>query len=135
VNNDGRREAKMAENDKPIADWDENCKGVEYCGGAPVSPKQERQDYETRKDVANSLDPHKWKGGGVVDRNAEASRGPNRVEYEVDTDSDDRYRYQESAPEEQQIPFQIRPFEACCRVHLFSLLSLPILEVGSLLKV
>jgi hypothetical protein len=42
-------------------------------GGAPVSPKEERQDYKTRKDVANSLDPHKRKGGGVVDGNAEAS--------------------------------------------------------------
>ena len=85
-----------------------NCNGEEYCGGAPVSPPEERQDYETRKDVANSLDPHKRKGGGVVDRNAVGSRGPNRVEYEVDADSDDSYRYHESAPEEQRIPSQSR---------------------------
>ena len=73
VNIDGRRKAKMAENDQPITERDENCNGEEYCGGAPVSPPEERPDYETRKDVANSLDPHKRKGGGVVDRNAEGS--------------------------------------------------------------
>src|SRR5215472_8441284 len=59
VNIDWRRKAKMAQNDQPIAERDENCNGEEYCGGAPVSPPEERQDYETRKDVANSLDPHK----------------------------------------------------------------------------
>src|SRR5215469_15866445 len=73
MNIDGRRKAKMAQNDQPIAERDENCNGEEYCGGAPVSPPEERQDYETRKDVANSLDPHKRKGGGIVDRNAEGS--------------------------------------------------------------
>ena len=70
---DGRCKAKMAQNDKPIAERDENRKGEEYCGGAPVSPTEERQDYETRKDVANSLDPHKRKGGGIVNRNAVGS--------------------------------------------------------------
>src|SRR5215510_8540801 len=73
MNIDGRRKAKMAQNDQPIAERDENRNGGEYCGGAPVSPPERRQDYETRKDVANSLDPHKRKGGGVVDRNAEGS--------------------------------------------------------------
>src|SRR5262252_3169752 len=73
VNIDGRRKAKMAQNDQPIADRDENRNGEEYCGCAPVSPPEESQDYETRKDVANSLDPHERKGGGVVDRNAEGS--------------------------------------------------------------
>src|SRR6516165_8499082 len=71
VNIDGRRKAKMAQNDQPIAQRDENCYGQKYSGGAPVSHPKERPDYETRKDVANSLDPHKGKGGGVVDRNAE----------------------------------------------------------------
>src|SRR5215475_12637939 len=71
MNIDGRRKAKMAQNDQPIAERDENCNGGEYCGRAPVSSPEGRQDYETRKDVANSLDPHKRKGGGVVDRNAE----------------------------------------------------------------
>ena len=108
VNIDGRRKSKMAQNDQPIAERDENCNGEGYCGGAPVSPPEEPQDYETRKDVANSLDPHKRKGGGVVDRNAVGSRGANRVEYEVDADSDDSYRYHESAPEEQRIPSQRR---------------------------
>ena len=73
MNKDGRRKAKMAQNDQPIANRDENCNRVEYRGCAPVSLKEERQDYETRKDVANSLDPHKRKRGGVVDWNAEAS--------------------------------------------------------------
>src|SRR5215475_11322116 len=73
VHIDGRRKATMAQNDQPIAERDENRNGVEYCGGAPVSPPEERQDYEARKDVANSLDPHERKGGGVVDRNAEGS--------------------------------------------------------------
>ena len=48
----------MAQNDQPITERDENCKGEEYCGGAPVSPPEEQQDYETRKYVADSLDPH-----------------------------------------------------------------------------
>ncbi len=108
MNIDGRRKAKMAQNDQPIAERDENRNGEEDCGGAPVSPPEERQDYQAGKDVANSLDPHKRKGGGVVDGNAVGSGGPNRVEYEVDADSDDGYRYQESAPEEQRIPFQSR---------------------------
>src|SRR5215831_12310551 len=73
VNIDGRRKAEMAQNDQPIAQRDENCNGGEYRGGAPVSPPEGRQDYETRKDVANSLHPHKRKGGGVVNRNAESS--------------------------------------------------------------
>jgi hypothetical protein len=60
------------------------CKGEEDCGGAPVSPKEKRQDDETREDVADSLDPHEGKGSGVVDRNAETSGGPNRVQDEVD---------------------------------------------------
>ena len=60
----------MAQDDQPIADRDENCKSEEYCSGAPVSPEEECQDYETRKDVANSLDPHKREGGGVVDGNS-----------------------------------------------------------------
>jgi hypothetical protein len=80
VNIDGRRKAKMSQNDQPIAQRDENCNGEEYCGGAPVSPPEERLDCETRKDVSNSLDPQKWKGSGVVDRNAVGSGGPNRVE-------------------------------------------------------
>ena len=73
VDIDGRRKAKMAQNDQPIAERDESCNAEEYCSGAPVSRPEERQDYETRKDVANSLDPHKRKGGGIVDRNAEGS--------------------------------------------------------------
>jgi hypothetical protein len=73
VNIDGRRKAKMAQNDQTIAQRDENCNGQEYSGGAPVSPPEEEPGYETRKDIANSLDPHKRKGGGVVDRNAEGS--------------------------------------------------------------
>jgi len=73
VNIDGRRKAKVAQNDQPIAERDENCNGEDYCGGTPVSPQEERQDYKTRKDVANSLGPHKRKGGGVVDRNAVGS--------------------------------------------------------------
>ena len=89
----------MPQNDQPIAERDENCNGVEYCGGAPVSAPEEPRDYEARKDIANSFDPHKRKGGGVVDRNAVASCGPNRVEYEVDADSDNRCRYQEGTPE------------------------------------
>ena len=72
VDIDGRRKAKMAQNDQPVAEGNENCNGGEYRGGAPVSPPEGRQDYETRKDVANSLHPHKRKGGGVVDRNAES---------------------------------------------------------------
>src|SRR5215831_12936284 len=40
VNIDGRRKAKMAQNDQPIADRDENCNSEEYCGGAPVSPPE-----------------------------------------------------------------------------------------------
>src|SRR5262249_7287611 len=108
VNIDGRRKAKMAQNDQPIAERDESCNGEEYCGGAPVSPPEGRQDYETRKDVANSLDPHKRKGGGIVDRKAEGSWGPDRVEYEVDADSDDTYRYHEGAREERRIPSQSR---------------------------
>ena len=50
----------MAQNDKPIADRNENCKSVEDCGGASVSSKEKRQDYETRKDVTNSLDPQQY---------------------------------------------------------------------------
>src|SRR5215472_12729949 len=73
VNIDGRRKAKMAQNDQPIAQRDENRNGQQYSGGAPVSHPEERPGYETRKDVANPLDPHKRKGGGVVDRNAEGS--------------------------------------------------------------
>ena len=69
----GWREPEMLEYDQAVAERDENCNGEEYCGGAPVSPPEERQDYETRKDVANPLDPHKRKGGGVVDRNAVGS--------------------------------------------------------------
>jgi len=98
----------MAQNDQPIADRNENGNREEDCRGAPVSPPEERQNDETRKDVANSLDPHKRKRGGVMDRNAEGSGGPNRVEYEVDADADDSYRYHESAPEEQRIPSQSR---------------------------
>src|SRR5262252_1075454 len=73
VHIDGPCKAKMAQNDQPIAERDENCNGREYCGGAPVSPPEGRQDYETGKDVANSLDPHKRKCGGVVDRDSEGS--------------------------------------------------------------
>ena len=73
VNIEGRRKAEICQYHESIADRDENCDGEDYCGGAPVSPPEERQDYQTRKDVPNSLDPHKRKGGGVVDRNAEGS--------------------------------------------------------------
>jgi len=73
VNIDGRRKATVAQNDQPIADGDDNCNGEEDRGGTSVSPPKKIQDYETRKDVANSLDPHKRKGGGVVDRNAVGS--------------------------------------------------------------
>ena len=72
VNKDGRRKAKMAQNDKPISNRDENRKGEESCGGSPVPSQEERQDHETGKDVANSLNPHKREGGGVVDWNAKA---------------------------------------------------------------
>src|SRR5262249_16712332 len=73
MNIDRRRKAEMAHNDQPIADRDDDRNGEQYCGGAPVSPQEERQDYETRKDVTNSLGPRERKGGGVVDRNAEGS--------------------------------------------------------------
>jgi hypothetical protein len=100
VNIDGRRKAKMAQNDQPIADRDENCNAEEYGGGAPVSLEEERQDYETGKDVANSLDPHEGKRGGIVNRDAKGSGCTHRVEYEVDANSDDSCRYQQGAPEE-----------------------------------
>ncbi len=135
VNEDGRRKAEMAQNDQSVADGDEDREGVEDCGGAAVRAKKEGQNDETGKDVANSLDPHEGKGGGVMDGDAEAGGGPNRVEDEVDADSDDGYRDQESEPEEGRIPFQSRSVEAGCRVHLSSPLSLPTLEVGRLLKV
>src|SRR5262249_4705008 len=73
VNIDGRRKAQMAQNDQPIAERDENCNGEEYCSGALVSPPKKQQDYETGKDVTNSLDPHKRKGGGIVDWDAVGS--------------------------------------------------------------
>src|SRR5215475_15719805 len=73
VHIDGPRKAKMSQNDQPIAERDENRNGEKYSGRAPVSPPEEGQDYETRKDVANSLDPHERKGGGVVNRNAAGS--------------------------------------------------------------
>lgn len=44
MNIDGRRKAKMAQNDQPVPERDENCKGEEDCGGAPVSPPEECQD-------------------------------------------------------------------------------------------
>jgi len=34
----------MAQNHQPIAERDENGKGEEYCGCAPVSPPEERQE-------------------------------------------------------------------------------------------
>jgi len=33
----------MAQNDQPIANRDENCNGLEYRSGAPVSPEEEGQ--------------------------------------------------------------------------------------------
>src|SRR5215470_2806464 len=47
VNIDGRRKAKVAQNDQPVAERYENCNGEDYCGGTPVSPQEEIQDYET----------------------------------------------------------------------------------------
>ena len=90
VNKDGRRKAGMAQNDQPIADRNEDREGKEDCGRAALSPKEECQDHEAREDVANSLNPHERKGGGVVDRYAVGRRGANRVEDEVDADPDDR---------------------------------------------
>jgi hypothetical protein len=100
VSIDGRRKAKMAHNDQPIADRDENGKAEEYGSGAPISLEEERQDYKTRKDVANSLDPHEGKGGGIVNWDAKGSGCTHRVEYKVDANSDDSRRYQQGAPEE-----------------------------------
>lgn len=34
-----------------------------------------------------------------------------------------------------ELAFKSRPIQACCRVHRFSPLSLPVTELGSLLKV
>lgn len=70
MDEDGRRKAKMGQNDQPITDRNKNRKGEEDCGSAPVSPKETRQYDKTRKDVTNSLDSHKRKGSGVVDRYA-----------------------------------------------------------------
>ena len=103
----------MSQNDQPIAERDENGNCVECCGCAPVSVPEERQDHQTREDVANSLDPHEGKGGGVVDGNAVASCGPNWIEYEVDADHDDSYRHHERAPEQQRILSQHRTIEIC----------------------
>jgi hypothetical protein len=106
----------MAQNDQPIAERDKNCNSEECGGCAPVSAPEEPQDDETRKDVANSLDPHKGKGGGIVDWDSEAGRGSNWIEYKVDADSDDRDGYHKSAPEQQRIPFQNNAI--CVRVHV-----------------
>src|SRR5258708_19401378 len=61
MNIDGRRKAKMSQNDQPVTERDENCNREERCGCASVSPQEKRQDYQTRKDVADSLGPHKSK--------------------------------------------------------------------------
>ena len=53
VNIDGRRKAKMAQNDQPIAERDENCNGEEYCGGAPVS--LQRKDRITRPEKMSRI--------------------------------------------------------------------------------
>src|SRR5260221_12300692 len=50
----------------------------------------------------------KGKAAGSLDWDAVASRGPNRVEYEVDADYDDSHRYHESEPEKRRVPSQNR---------------------------
>jgi len=108
MNINGWRKAKVLQNDQPITNRDEGCNSEECCSCAAVTPQEKRKDYDTRKDVANALDPHKRKGGGIVDWNAEAGGGPHGVEYEVDAERDACGRYRESAPEERQVPFQNR---------------------------
>src|SRR5258708_39776811 len=81
MNIDRRRKAKMSQNDQPVTERDENCNREERCGCASVSPQEKRQDYQTRKDVANSLDPHKRKRGRIVDWNAVGGLSPPRAGY------------------------------------------------------
>lgn len=69
---DGRRKAEMAQDHETIADWNENRDGVENRGGAQVSSQEKCQYYNTRENVANAFYPHKGKGRGIVDRDAEA---------------------------------------------------------------
>jgi len=77
-------------------------------------------------DVANPLDPHKRKGGGIVDWDAVASRGPNRVESEVDADSDDSDRYHRREPEERRVFFPKSSYLSLLSCS-FVFLSLPVI--------
>ena len=63
----------MLQDDQPVTDRDENSHG----------------------EVANSLDPHERKCGRIVDWNAEANRGPDWVEYEIDAEPNDSDRQYE----------------------------------------
>ena len=71
MNIDGWRKAKMLQNDQPVTERNENRNREDCCSCAQVSLQEKRQVYETRKVVANSLDPHKRKGGRNVDWDAD----------------------------------------------------------------
>jgi hypothetical protein len=106
------------------ADGELDANSEERCGRAPVCLQEEWQDDQAGKDVANTLDPHEGKGGRIVNGNAEASGGSSRVEYEVDSDCDDRNGHDERAPEQQRASSQHQTSNIWCYLHSSSA-SLP----------
>ena len=108
MDEDGRRKAKLSHNHESVTNRDEHRDRVDDGDGPSISPEQKNQDRDARKDVANSLDPQERKRTRIGDRYTESGGCSDRVEDEVDAETNNCRWHQKSEPKQRAIPRQHR---------------------------